>query len=207
MKERPILFSTEMVKAILEGRKTQTRRVIKPQPNDIRESPFVKSGIETTHGYEIKPKYEPGDRLWVRETWNVLDSDGCKPSDISPIKERAIYKANGDEYPFWRPSIFMPRWASRITLEVTNVRVERVRDISFENCLSEGCSDKYKHYDANCKHEVNGECCQGWHYGQKWNFYYLWNSINAKRGYGWDVNPWVWVIEFKMVEDCSYDLR
>jgi hypothetical protein len=202
MKERPILFSTEMVRAILEGRKTQTRRVIKPQPNDIRESPFVKSGIETTHGYEIKPKYEPGDRLWVRETWHQhsSDDDFC----TGEIHYRATEICVGTK---WIPSIFMPRWASRITLEVTNVRVERVRDISFEDCLSEGCSDKYEHYDANCKHEVNGECCQGWHYGQKWNFYYLWNSINAKRGYGWDVNPWVWVIEFKRVEDCSYDLR
>lgn len=184
MKERPILFSTKMVKAILEGRKTQTRRVIKPQPNDIRESPFVKSGIETTHGYEIKLKHEPGDRLWVRETWNVLDSDGCKPSDISPIKERAIYKANGDEYPFWRPSIFMPRWASRIALEVVNVRVERVQDISEEDAMHEGATPLLVDPDG-------GSCpyCEG--------FRALWDSINAKRGYGWDANPWVWVVEFE----------
>lgn len=230
MKERPILFSTEMVKAILEGRKTQTRRVIKPQPNDIRESPFVKSGIEDTHGYEIKWKYAIGDRLYVRETYvlEYCNLEFCEPEiptdrphfhhpggtnefdeeyyefphyrATDPTPE-LMYEDRDEPTCKWRPSIFMPRWASRILLEVVSVRVERVQDISFEDCLSEGCSDKYEHYDANCKHEVNGECCQGWHYGQKWNFYYLWNSINAKRGYGWDVNPWVWVIEFKRVLD------
>ena len=195
MKERPILFSTEMVKAILEGRKTQTRRVIKPQPNDIRESPFVKSGIETTHGYEIKLKYEPGDRLWVRETWHKHsdDDDFC----TGEIHYRATEICVGTK---WIPSIFMPRWASRITLEVVNVRVERVQDICFEDCLSEGCDSGFEHYDGSCNHIEDGSCCQGWHYGSKWNFRYLWDSINAKRGYSWDANPWVWVIEFRRVE-------
>ena len=184
-----------MVKAILEGRKTQTRRVIKPQPNDIRESPFVKSGIETTHGYEIKLKYEPGDRLWVRETWHQhsSDDDFC----TGEIHYRATEICVGTK---WIPSIFMPRWASRITLEVVNVRVERVQDICFEDCLSEGCDSGFEHYDGSCNHIEDGSCCQGWHYGSKWNFRYLWDSINAKRGYGWDVNPWVWVVEFKRID-------
>ena len=193
--EHPILFSGEMVRAIMEGRKTQTRRVIKPQPNDIRESPFVKSGIEDTHGYEIKRKYAPGDRLWVRETWHKHsdDDDFC----TGEIHYRATEICVGTK---WIPSIFMPRWASRITLEVVNVRVERVQDICFEDCLSEGCDSGFEHYDGSCNHIEDGSCCQGWHYGSKWNFRYLWDSINAKRGYGWDANPWVWVIEFRRVE-------
>jgi len=193
--EHPILFSGEMVRAIMEGRKTQTRRVIKPQPNDIRESPFVKSGIEDTHGYEIKRKYAPGDRLWVRETWHQhsSDDDFC----TGEIHYRATEICVGTK---WIPSIFMPRWASRITLGVVSVRVERVQDICFEDCLSEGCDSGFEHYDGSCNHIEDGSCCQGWHYGSKWNFRYLWDSINAKRGYGWDANPWVWVIEFRRVE-------
>lgn len=216
MKERPILFSTEMVKAILDGRKSQTRRVIKPQPEyqDYMNKPSLhwnQCGGRSLEEIALYCPYgKPGERLWVRERINK-HGDGNAPytctydADLSPVTATCHVMWCGRSTWEWGdkrnvlPSIFMPRWASRITLEIVNVRVERVRDISFEDCLSEGCSDKYEHYDANCKHEVNGECCQGWHYGQKWNFYYLWNSINAKRGYGWDVNPWVWVVEFRRV--------
>ena len=192
--EHPILFSGEMVRAIMEGRKTQTRRVIKPQPNDIRESPFVKSGIEDTHGYEIKRKYAPGDKLWVRETWMPFTENGVRSG-------MAIYRAtdkpeqDGDRPLKWRPSIFMPRWASRITLEVVSVRVERVQDISEEDALSEGISFwKPKEMD-NRPFEENF-----WTNYPQFAFQNLWDSINAKRGYGWDANPWVWVIEFRRVE-------
>ena len=188
--EHPILFSGEMVRAIMEGRKTQTRRVIKPQPNDIRESPFVKSGIEDTHGYEIKRKYAPGDRLWVRETWHQhsSDDDFC----TGEIHYRATEICVGTK---WIPSIFMPRWASRITLEVVSVRVERVQDISEEDALSEGISFwKPKEMD-NRPFEENF-----WTNYPQFAFQNLWDSINAKRGYGWDVNPWVWVIEFRKGE-------
>lgn len=232
MKERPILFSTEMVRAILEGRKTQTRRVIKPQPNDIRESPFVKSGIETIHGYEIKPKYEPGDRLWVRETWHQhsSDDDFC----TGEIHYRATEICVGTK---WIPSIFMPRWASRITLEVTNVRVERVQDISEDDAIAEGIDYLFSKDDClttagliGTEPKDHGYKNYLWHgdYGRygggnkqsdSWSYQYsgyknaigsyssLWEKTSAKRGYGWDANPWVWVIEFKRVEDCSYDLR
>ena len=192
--EHPILFSVEMVRAIMEGRKTQTRRVIKPQPNDIRESPFVKSGIEDTHGYEIKRKYAPGDKLWVRETWMPFTENGVRSG-------MAIYRAtdkpeqDGDRPLKWRPSIFMPRWASRITLEVVSVRVERVQDISEEDALSEGISFwKPKEMD-NRPFEENF-----WTNYPQFAFQNLWDSINAKRGYSWDANPWVWVIEFRRVE-------
>jgi len=228
--EHPILFSGEMVRAIMEGRKTQTRRVIKPQPNDIRESPFVKSGIEDTHGYEIKRKYAPGDRLWVRETfipdppdddsWDYnMYSDGCIHNmDEIPARFKnpkyVIYRAPLDFGPGlkWQPSIFMPRWASRITLEVVNVRVERVQEISEEDCCKE--------IGAPLKWEGEGD--EPYHRDMRTVFRNLWNSINAKRYpkssrapkkidktieqetkkefYSWDANPWVWVIEFRKVE-------
>lgn len=140
MKERPILFSGEMVRAILEGRKTQTRRVIKPQPDSARNSVFVKSGFETKHGYEIKCPYgQPGDRLWVRETWGLWDTD---PKD-GPERAKIFYRATDENrrdlrYQRWRPSIHMPRWASRINLEITNIRIERVQDITEEDAKAEG---------------------------------------------------------------------
>ena len=205
--EHPILFSGEMVRAIMEGRKTQTRRVIKPQPNDIRESPFVKSGIEDTHGYEIKRKYAPGDRLWVRETWHQHSSDD--DFYTGEIHYRATEICVGTK---WIPSIFMPRWASRITLEVVNVRVERVQEISEEDCCKE--------IGAPLKWEGEGD--EPYHRDMRTVFRNLWNSINAKRYpkssrapkkidktieqetkkefYSWDANPWVWVIEFRRVE-------
>ena len=204
MKEHPILFSGEMVRAILDGRKTQTRRVIKLQPPEGFRPGF--SFFTSPGEYEIRdnsghfsigkiPYGTIGDRLWVRETWHKHsdDDDFC----TGEIHYRATEICVGTK---WIPSIFMPRWASRITLEVVNVRVERVQDICFEDCLSEGCDSGFEHYDGSCNHIEDGSCCQGWHYGSKWNFRYLWDSINAKRGYGWDANPWVWVIEFRRVE-------
>ena len=180
--EHPILFSTEMVRAILNGRKTQTRRVIKPQPSGIRLSPFVKSGIEDIHGYEIKIKYHVEDMLWVRETW--ADFEGGINLPFEPI----MYKADDDTAKYkWRPSIYMPRWASRITLEITNVRVERVQEISEDDARQEGCKS------------WKGVLGDG-EMSAREAFIRLWNSINQKRGYGWDVNPYVWVIEFEVMK-------
>jgi len=200
MKERPIIFTSDSVRAILDGRKTQTRRVINPQPTAVRESPFVNSGIEDIHGWEIQLKYgQPGDRLWVKETWR-------KTFDIDD-KDVMEYRAGGTRLivgnsiqhgghritsvlPNWCPSIFMPRWASRITLEIVTVRVERVQDISEADAEAEGIHllglPEIERYNHPRKHKVAYEA--------------LWNEINAKRGYGWDVNPWVWVIEFKRIE-------
>ena len=142
---KPILFSGEMVRAILDGRKTQTRRVIKPQPSaGVRRSVFVLSGLEDGHGRELRCPYgRPGDTLWVRETFGVI---------TQPLtgEKSAIYKAtHKPEFPNeqlgfdgskWRPSIFMPKWASRITLKVTAVRVERVQEISNDDAHAEGIS-------------------------------------------------------------------
>jgi uncharacterized protein YhfF len=179
MKERPILFSGEMVRAILDGRKTQTRRVIKPQPESVRKSVFFESGIETNHGYEIKSPYgQPGDPLWVREAF-IYDTNGI------------YYRADNDfhcakELGGWRPSIHMPRKASRITLEITDIRVEQVQDISEEDAQQEGAR----------RMNAGDFGMETWRSA----FRNLWGSINTKRGYSWDSNPWVWVIGFKRME-------
>lgn len=176
MKEYPILFSSEMVQAILEDRKTQTRRVIKPQP------PELWGGIsEIAAMINHSPYGKPGDRLWVRETWTTHEND--KGADC------LLYKADvpdPENYGPWRPSIFMPRWASRITLEVVGVRVQQVQDISHTDAIAEGVEDTDK---APYGFAVTSYAIA--------NYRVLWNLINAKRGFGWAVNPWVWAIEFR----------
>ncbi len=171
-KERPIIFGSEMVKAILEGRKTQTRRVVKPQPSaGVRFSPFVPGQVEDGHGAEMRCPYAV-DRLWVRETWGYWGS--------IQTPEWVIYREDGDKAGMrWMSPIFMPRWASRITLEVVSVRVERLQEISDSDARAEGVL-----CDLNCRRP----------------FVNLWDFINAERGYGWDANPWVWVIDFERIE-------
>ncbi|MGC0994734.1 hypothetical protein [Pantoea agglomerans] len=215
MKERPILFNADMVRAVLDGRKMQTRRVIKVQPHaGVRNSPFVKSGIEDGHGKELVcPFGEVGDRLWVRETWSVVshafDDDGLmidyvpdrpakavneKPFGRGYYSGHAIYAADGgftwgdddgcvDGRSCWKPSIHMPRWASRITLEITGVRVERLHAITLGDiCKELGCG-LYDFRPATYGFKVWEE---------------LWQSIYGADS--WQANPWVWVVEFKRVE-------
>jgi hypothetical protein len=164
MSEKPILFSGEMVRTILDGNKTQTRRVVKSKPR---------------HNQEMACPYgRNGDRLWVRETFGMLD---CHHG-------QTVYRADGkDRFTdiLWRPSIFMPRWASRITLEITCVRVQPLQDISEFDCIAEGVSP--------CGHD--GFCTDQ----HTCSYKKLWNSINAKRGFAWEKNPWVWVIEFRTI--------
>ena len=218
MKERPILFNGEMVRAILEGRKTQTRRVVKPQP--ILERGLWKMGGQFSAGWSEGtrsvpcmpghslctrgPYGSPGDRLWVRETWGVATRpcpyqgwrDGIEyradvawmddERDLLPLHEPEIPDEVGDFYgdydkEGWRPSIHMPRWASRIMLEVKAVRVERLQEITEEDARAEGV-------------EMVGPASLT----SRSSFAKLWDSINAKRGYGWDTNPWVWVVEFEL---------
>ena len=182
VKKRPIIFNTEMVQAILDGRKTQTRRVIK---NPEKLEGLMLSGEEENWC----PYGKIGDRLWVRETWaNILE--------LSPEKN-LVYKATDWkgwlEYEVepikWSSPLFMPRWASRITLEITNIRVERLQDITEEDAEAEGIS--WSHSGGPFD---NPEII-----GAIENFAYFWDSLNAKRGYPWDSNPWVWVIEFKKI--------
>lgn len=197
---KPILFSTEMVKAILEGRKTQTRRIVKPQPNGeycgICTSSFEnknvgKVGFADGDRLEelIKPKYQISDILWVRETWcyKMAHNFGSPIPDKSEI----FYKADCDiaEIGGWKPSIFMPREAARIFLEVTDVRVERLQEISEKDAMAEGIS--LPNYAEQAISDV--------HYPDPDEIYAdLWESINGKGS--WDKNPWVWVITFKRVD-------
>jgi len=232
MKERPILFNGEMVMAILDGRKTQTRRVVKPQPEGVKEPEegFVWLGENGLLGgrqsymcgdpenpsvdvelwqFPVKCPYgAPGDRLWVRETfchkWDqggpVFNEDGdydqsclwyrATTPDVIKLDEdcEEVYLKDGSPASPWLPSIHMPRWASRILLEITGVRVERVQEISNEDAIAEGINCIWR--GDNGPHEVD----------QTQHVKDLWDSINAKRGFGWDVNPWVWSIEFKVIE-------
>lgn len=217
MKERPILFSGPMVRAILEGRKTQTRRVVKPQPPS--KFPFAQDGtlggitafwwtdkdidlddIAWWPGYDdqdaVKCPYgSPGDRLWVRETWCHIGSHTGPHTGVRTIED-VRYKADGDGY-VWRPSIFMPRWASRITLEIVSVRVERLQDISEEDAETEGYEREtfYRELDKlSIARKLNRLTGVERMPAQSW-FIDLWESINGAGS--WEANPWVWVIEFK----------
>lgn len=209
--EHPILFSGEMVRAILAGKKTQTRRVIKPQPDSdwspqvgLFHPTVVDDEGEERPGIEIygasdencgrKCLYgKPGDRLWVRESWGLHDTE---PKD-GPDGAHVYFKAtDGDRhelrYQKWRPSIHMPRWASRLTLEITDIRVERVRHISEADAIAEGLEPTRPLY---------GDCGGYVHEGHKESFAKLWDEINGERGFPWYTNPWVWVIEFRRIEN------
>lgn len=218
MKERPILFSGPMVRAILEGKKTQTRRVVRPQPilkpcadekvghawhwkKGRREAIWWEKIATPMSMLQHCPYGVPGDWLWVRETWGIgAEFDICKPSDVlsrmkSGKRPEVTYKADNPELMFyrWRPSIHMPRWASRLTLGVVEVRAERLQDISEDDARAEGVSpDGYIKARPVTYHEGEFQ-----HTAFRDTFRGLWDSINAKRGFGWDVNPWIWVVSFK----------
>ena len=178
MKERPILFSGAMVRAILDGRKTQTRRAytaknggVWPNRNDL---PGMRQIMRNcSFG-------QPGDRLWVRETWAQTDGR----YEMVTLAYRASDDGKALLNDRWRPSIHMPRWASRILLEITAVRIERLNDISEKDAWAEGCEG----FDDDVTGGKSG-------YSE---FAELWQSINGTGS--WDVNPWVWVIEFRKFE-------
>lgn len=179
MKERPIIFSAPMIRALLEGRKTQTRRLLK--------DPVRMTGGDMPIPSRPCPYGVPGDRLWVRETCDYFAGD----KSVAP-ERRIIYYRERDDFPAatgkWCPPIFMPRWASRITLEVEEVRVERLHDIKVGGYLTrsdvqlEGCP--FENDPA-----LMGDDEVAW-------YRELWNSLNAKRA-PWELNPWVWVIAFR----------
>ena len=205
MTERPIMFKGPMVRAILDGTKTQTRRVAKLTAGGHVKEP---GGHRRWHPADPEavlacPYGQPGDRLWVREGF-AIDAAAHAPDghygltyladgtwiemDYSEIDERRL--TPGKKY----PSIYMPRWASRLLLEIVAVRVERVREISEGDCIAEGIEDLG---DGVGKMET----ARGASYSMVLSlFAALWDSINAKRGHGWTTNPWVWVVEFKV---CS----
>lgn len=185
MNERPILFSAPMVKAILAGTKTQTRRAIKD--DDVTKAGI--RGIMGGTGPAFGPcKYgSPGDFLWVRETW--CESFASDDDSINGFCYRATN--NGPDPAKWRPSIFMKRAASRITLEITEVRVERLQDISEKDAKAEGVSKP----DTDAPFEKPS---------LRGGYWLLWDSINGRTGpKSWDANPWVFVISFKRVPQAS----
>ena len=176
----------EMVRAILDGRKTQTRRIVKPQPSVIHAihadaslttNCIFRNGDQRIHC----PHGQPGDRLWVKETWVKTDGMTSVPDVFYRASENAV---NAEQLSPWKPSIFMPRWASRITLEIVGVRVERVQDITETDAMAEGVAWK--------DHAGLARFTAAKLYAA------LWDSINAKT-HPWASNPWVWVIEFKRV--------
>jgi hypothetical protein len=218
MKEHPILFSAPMVRAILEGRKTQTRRVVKFRPtffkgitgqlqehhemeacypmprggfvfwSDKVGKAFSDRAYKDDEGGYLCPYGQVGDRLWVRETWAKSPAGFIFKADYNVddgFGSEVVDMKSGETIPLvWKPSIHMPRVISRIILEIVNVRVERLQDICESDAQAEGIAASIVGSDLDCLKFRAG-------------YQTLWNSINDSRGFGWDVNPWVWVIEFQ----------
>lgn len=205
MAEKPILFNTEMVKAIMEGRKRQTRRLIKaPVLYEVSEPPdriekvtlpwadyqFTWHG-KAIGGFELKAPYRPGDVLYVRETWTEM------PYGFA-------YRADGEEpdgwdgNDRWYPSIHMPKEAARLFLRVTGVRCERLQNITPHDALREGVKDPYDYQPSSWYDRHNGLLNSA----EVAAFAGLWDTTvkpSELEKYGWDANPWVWVIEFERI--------
>lgn len=202
MSARPILMSAPMVRALLAGTKSQTRRIVKPQPPaDKPRSAWFEPGVMGWAAPEVPsadwhrvrcPYGVPGDTLWVRETWAVSHAvDHLKPGEL-PHGAGMVYYAATENIGglLKRPSIFMPRWASRITLEIAGVRVERLQDISEADAVEEGVDP----LDFEPPPEENA----GYDFSHRAAYARLWEQINGAGS--WEANPYVWVIEFKRVQ-------
>lgn len=213
-KERGMIFNADMVRAILSGQKTQTRRIMKNQPaGDYPDSPVMVRNIESGfqwHGKHGESSVFPcplgtvGDRIWVRETHHLDQYGYTYKADGDWIKDMRENGAFGcDEK--WTPSMHMKRCASRILLEITNVRVERLNDISEQDAIAEGIdtdwlAESQDNYDCIADHHMTGRPTA------KGHFSYLWQSIYGDdKSKCWEKNPWVWVIEFKRVQEQSND--
>lgn len=226
MKERPILMNAEMVRAVLDGRKTQTRRPVKPQPYTIPWRDAYGNADEALFWRYAEPREDwpyprfcpfgqPGDRLWVRETWQEFFDDEMMPlrprgprgrlgsPDTPDRGSYVFYRADGPvpvQPPLgranWRPSIHMPRWASRIALEITDVRVERVQDITEDDAIAdaglEAMIPEHIWY-------IPGEDL-GTTRDPIYAFEHVWDACYGKTHHAWTTNPWVWVVEFRRVQ-------
>jgi len=213
MKERPILFSGAMVRALLDGSKTQTRRIVKGFALELLQPDSFTPGYVALPENDLSPYGYAGDQLWVKETfvafgrWETRFNakkarDEWHFADMT-IESGFAYRFEGADpdarrvagaLPTWhtRPSIFMPRAASRITLDVTGVHVERLQDINEGDSLAEGVHAGSWEYD-------NGEGTET----ARDSYQCLWDSLNAARGYGWDANPWVWAVEFHRISSAT----
>lgn len=198
VRERPILFSAPMVRAILDGSKTQTRRPIKSPAKNMQRAGMHEKLLA------LCPFGAPGDRLWVREAFALIWPGEAEPENV---RENAVeYRADGDESRFpgewppetrddpdrprWRPAVHMPRWASRITLEVAGVRVERAQDVSAEDLLAEGVTREVVAEMLGCRPGNFPTLQDAWRLA--------WMHIYGAES--WEANPWLWVIEFRRVE-------
>lgn len=215
----PILFNTDMVRAILDGRKTVTRRLpskrIEEKYLNYEEwvgmvAPPGSTSLTEKQFYEQYPPYQPGDILYVRETWNTY-CEGCLSKNLESVlgstcahscgenRNGYYYRATNKNHNNWRPSIHMPKEAARIWLKVTDVRVERLQDMKHDDYEKEGLENFCKKCSAlfgNCDTCLNYEGIEG-------DFKEIWNSTLKKSDidrYGWEASPWVWVIEFERCE-------
>ncbi len=224
---KPILFNTEMVRAILDGRKSCTRRLVKPEPQgyfEVSEEPLYVYDTDGKQG-KITPPYQPGDILYVRETfawqpcWDCgMDAEqgGCEHEAERRLHDKKkehgcyMYRASceDNEYPSadtWHPSIHMKKDIARIWLKVTDVRVERLQEMKPVDVIKEGaypdcwdCLNTYEESGSQCCYGTEEQCSQCDGVMMEWEK--LWNSTIKKTDidrYGWDTNPWVWVIEFE----------
>jgi len=243
MNNHPILFDTEMVGAVLDGRKTQMRRVIKPQPILLPDGWKWKNTIFHTHGLSeiLNASCKEGNTRWAQEPWRVCgwwpgepllieykdgvirecdsampceetryaeweelmwiqSTDDCKKAGMVAVEDEAFYWSDGVERDIptrWRASIYMPRWVSRLALNVVAVRAERLQAISETDAQQSGIDKMLNsNYWKHCCYA--GAYCYGTS-SAKSSFSKLWDSINARRGFSWHSNPWVWVIEFKVL--------
>lgn len=235
IKEGPVNFRIEEMLPLLDGRKTQARRAIKPQPHlidgpiaDLADGPdwwnqdfkhpecIISKARRCPYGI-------PGDRLWVREPYKLHEdesgqdyirykADDSLNSDCIPNRQYWMDDTPVHSFKRWCPSIHLPQWASRITLVITDVRVERIQKISESDILAEGFQLQGKNTPdgktelrmaGNDKHLLESLMASAMSKGkispEHVSFVYFWNSINLKRGFGWKVNPWVWVILFKII--------
>lgn len=210
--ERPILFSPGLIQAIRDGRKTETRRVIAPQPN-IRGNIVAAQALFSVGGVDFACPYGrvEGDRIWVRETWAAPAlCDRQSPSEI--VLRKVVYRADHltGRPPFatgrWRPSIHMPRWASRLILEVEYIRPERLFELTEAGAQAEGLKkvgDKWQGKPPRRPSEKN------LHDSARDAFRELWDHINGERSdgaYRWERNPWVWAVTFRLLEDRTSDI-
>lgn len=218
---KPILFNTEMVRAILDGRKTCTRRLVKFLPGENSQwTGYIKDGLMLYNGRNEpcirKVPYQPGDIMYVRETWQYLyELDGNEQIIEGTGK---YYYAATDTIPFdtyvdasgvthervpWHPSIHMPKEAARIWLKVTDVRVERLQSITVEGAIREGAEGEKCHHTNTGAFGCTDCMNTGWIEPPQVEFMQIWNSTIKKSDidcYGWNANPWVWVIEFERCE-------
>lgn len=192
MTDRPIIFSAPMVRALLDGRKTQTRRILKLRNGIIRDRSDAADCV----------RFFCGDRLWVRETWSAIMTGGWTIADARRrmFEEKIVYRADGNGFEDgdgWWPSIHMPREFSRLTLTVFDVQVQRLQDISEADAIAEGClmdpepNEDGSHFPAEIPHERGGDI--GWDCARDW-FADLWDSLYGPDA--WDANPWVVALTF-----------